>query len=176
MANPYARKNVKGWGGKGTTNETDAQWIARGGHLGTKWAEQDPKEQVEWNASPGAPESAERTFLLAVIGAALEDALYIGQIGKDKCVHCDPYRTPKKGLAPEKRRTNAKCARLWLESRQAKDICEALGLEPDYLRRELAKAKKNARPTRRNSRLSGKAGGKAGSPELGGPIHSGEAA
>lgn len=131
-------KNTSGWGYNGVRRETDAQWIARKGHLNA-WVPDLDDNAPAVMSSKSQSDDPERNLLLAVIQVALEDVLCIGERWKQPCIHCDPYQMNKKALALTKRRTHQECAGTWLESQQAKDICDALGLEISYLKREIAK-------------------------------------
>jgi hypothetical protein len=151
------------WGHAGKSQETDAEWIARGGHLTTKnsWDAIDfgVKAKLHDWLGKSASHMPEHDFWEAFFTLTVEDALGISPTANEPCVDCHRESEDGCSFGKGQRKTTQRnikctwtphtvqqCALDYLNGPMAAEDCETLGIAVDYLRRLLKQT--NVRPKR----------------------------
>jgi hypothetical protein len=153
MADETEMRNT--WGSSGKRAETDKEWIARGGQLGTVWDAIDKgrKEVIDWLAPVRASNSPEYDFWTEFFTLTIQDAQGISP-GADKvCLQCHIesgdgcFSAGKRGMYYNRRRkwqvchwvshTVQQCAQTYIAGQMAEEDCALLGIEVSYLRKLL---------------------------------------
>lgn len=151
-------ESQKNWA-MGTAGETDAEWIARGGHLTAKKGfdaiDFGVKKLIHGWLDPHKAHIPEMDFWTSFFAITVDDALGFDPASKRRCATCHAEEctyvtTYKKHNFNSKYcdwvpHTIQQCALNYINGPMAEEDCQLLGIEVSYLRRLLAQAKK--RPT-----------------------------
>ena len=144
-----------GWRDRNAVKESDKEWIARGGHLGTAkaWHTIDMGQGSvhDW-LNPHAPHQAEHDLWQAFWMVTIQDALGVSSKAKRPCVEChldsgcvcfsNPNGVGRVSYAHRlachwKPHTVQQCAINYINSDMAKEDADLMGIKIEYIKKLL---------------------------------------